>query len=96
MLRRVRVSNNEVCKPLVQALRAYHFKYDEETKTFSSEPEHDWSSHPCDAFMEGSAKLTLIEPPPPEKTIFVPPLSHSFTLEMLHETVGQQSRQGRL
>jgi hypothetical protein len=96
MLRRVRISNNEVCKPLVQALRAYHFKYDEETKTFSSEPEHDWSSHPCDAYMEGSAKLAVIEPPPPEKTIIVPPLNRTFTLDQLHETVGPSANQGRL
>jgi len=96
MLRHVRISNNEVCAPLLQALRAYHFKYDEETKTFSSEPEHDWSSHPADAYMEGAAKLSVIEPPPPEKTIIVPPLSHTFTLEQLHETVGSRANQGRI
>jgi len=96
MLRRVRISNNEPCAPLLQALRAYHFKYDEETKTFRAEPEHDWSSHPADAFMEGAAKLVEIEPPPPEKTIIVPPLSHTFTLDQLHETVGTHSTQGRL
>ena len=96
MLRRVRIANNEACAPLLQALRAYHFKYDEETKTFSSEPEHDWSSHPADAYMEGAAKLVEIEPPPPEKTIIVPPLSHSFSLDQLHETVGMHSNQGRL
>jgi hypothetical protein len=96
MLRRVRISNNEACKPFLQALRAYHFKYDEETKTFRSEPEHDWSSHPADAYMEGAAKLVEVEPPPPEKTIIVPPLSHAFTLDQLHETVGMQSKQGRL
>jgi hypothetical protein len=96
MLRRVRIANNEACKPLLMALRAYHFKYDDETKTFSSEPEHDWSSHPADAYMEGAAKLVVIEPPPPEKTIIVPPLSHSFTLEMLHEAVGPSANQGRL
>jgi len=96
MLRRVRISNNEACKPFLQALRAYHFKYDEETKTFRSEPEHDWSSHPADAYMEGAAKLVEVEPPPPEKTIIVPPLSHTFTLDQLHETVGMQSKQGRL
>jgi len=46
--------------------------------------------------MEGAAKLVEIEPPPPEKTIIVPPLSHTFTLDQLHETVGTHSTQGRL
>ncbi len=96
MLRRLRISNNEVCKPFLQAMRAYHFKYDEETKTFSSEPEHDWSSHPCDAYMEGAAKLELMPEPAPKTTIIVPPLNNSFTLEQLWENVGPQSQPGRL
>jgi hypothetical protein len=79
------------------AMRAYSFKYDEETKTFSSEPNHDWSSHPADAFMEGAARLTELEPPPPKKTIIVPAMDRSFTLEQLHETVNPFNRpSGRL
>ena len=96
MLRRVRISNNEACKPLLQALRAYHFKYDEETKTFRAEPEHDWSSHPADAFMEGAAKLVVLEPAPEPKKIIIPSLTHSFHLEQLWSTVGPQHHQGRL
>lgn len=33
-----------------EALKAYRRKYDEENKTFSKEPVHDWSSHYSDAF----------------------------------------------
>jgi hypothetical protein len=96
MLRRVRIDDGEACAPFLQALRAYHFKYDEDTKTFRSEPEHDWSSHAADAFMEGAAKLVELEPAPEPRRIIVPPLHKTFTLEQLHETVGLRQTQGRL
>lgn len=38
------------CENGVEALRAYRRKWDEETKSYSSRPEHDWSSHGADAF----------------------------------------------
>lgn len=34
----------------VKALQSYVRKWDEERKVFSDRPEHDWSSHGCDAF----------------------------------------------
>jgi phage terminase large subunit len=34
---------------LVDALEAYHRKWDEDKKKFKDKPEHDWSSHGCDA-----------------------------------------------
>ena len=55
------------------ALRDYSYKYDAETKTFSSEPDHNWSSHAADAFMEGAARLELAAPPPEPSRIIVPP-----------------------
>jgi hypothetical protein len=88
MMRRVRISSAAVCEPFLAAMRAYSFKYDEETRSFSSEPDHDWSSHAADAFMEGAARLTELEPAPKPKIISVPPLDRSFTLEHLFETVG--------
>lgn len=96
MLRNIRISSADVCKPFLMAMRAYSFKYDEETKTFSSEPEHNWSSHGADAYMEGAAILHEIEPPPPKKSIIVPPLSGTFSLEQLYETVGPSVGRGRL
>jgi hypothetical protein len=97
MLRRIRISSAPVCEPFLNAMRAYSFKYDEETKTFSSEPLHDWSSHSADAYMEGAARLIELEPPPPKKTIIVPPIDRSFTLEQLHSTVSPfNQRSGRL
>lgn len=34
---------------LVQSLMHYHYEYDEDRKIFKKLPEHDWSSHACDA-----------------------------------------------
>lgn len=38
------------CTDGLEALRAYHYHFDENKKTFSSSPVHDWSSHAADAF----------------------------------------------
>jgi hypothetical protein len=38
------------CKDGIEALRSYHYEYDEDRKSFSTKPEHDWSSHSADAF----------------------------------------------
>jgi len=34
----------------VQALRHYHYEFDEEKRVLGKKPEHDWSSHAADAF----------------------------------------------
>ena len=36
-------------KPLIDALRHHHRKYNEKMKMFSNKPQKDWSSHACDA-----------------------------------------------
>lgn len=82
-----------MCKDGLAALRAYHFKYDEEQKIMSSEPEHDWSSHAADAFMEGAAALgefvAPVEKPAPDRQLLTP-LSHQFNLEQLWQHCGPQ------
>ena len=94
MLRKVRVDKN-ACADLIHALRAYAFKYDEKTKTFSNEPLHDWSSHAADGFMEGAAVLSELEAPPEIVKPVIPPIDRSFSLEQLFETVGPR-QSGRL
>lgn len=37
--------NETNCEKGIEALRCYHFVYDEDKKDFSKEPYHDWSSH---------------------------------------------------
>lgn len=38
------------CAEGIEALRSYRYEYDEDTKTFTRKPLHDWSSHTADAF----------------------------------------------
>ena len=82
------------------ALRQYHYEYDEEKKTFSPKPYHDWSSHAADAFrylastVKTSAILTKrVET---EAAVVAPkPLHMSFTLNQLFEERDRAVRQRR-
>jgi phage terminase large subunit len=38
------------CADGIEALRQYHYAYDEDRRTFSGKPEHTWASHAADAF----------------------------------------------
>jgi phage terminase large subunit len=38
------------CGEGLEAIKAYHYGWDEDRKTFTNAPEHDWSSHGADAF----------------------------------------------
>lgn len=38
------------CGEGLEALKQYHYEYDEKRKTYTNRPEHDWSSHTADAF----------------------------------------------
>jgi len=38
------------CEKGIEALRQYHRKYNEKTMIFSTNPEHDWTSHAADGF----------------------------------------------
>ncbi len=42
--------DENACDLGLKGLEHYHYTYDEERKVLSREPEHDWSSHPSDAF----------------------------------------------
>lgn len=44
------VFDQDKTKRLLQALAHYQRKWDENKKTYSKEPLHDWASHGCDAF----------------------------------------------
>lgn len=37
------------CLPLIKALRNYKKKWDDKHRCYATHPEHDWSSHACDA-----------------------------------------------
>lgn len=38
------------CEVGLEALRSYHYEYDEDKKIFTTNPMHDWTSHGADAF----------------------------------------------
>ena len=40
------------CEPLLEALKNYHYRWDEQYNTFRKTPVHDWSSNYADAFRQ--------------------------------------------
>jgi phage terminase large subunit len=58
--------NATKCEKGLNALRAWSYKYDDDKKTFSSEPEHDWASHDGDGYSYGCVIVQQLEPPPPK------------------------------
>lgn len=73
------------CTQGLAALREYSFKYDEERRTFSAEPEHNWASHGASAFMQGAMVLREFVKPVPISTRDVRQAgsSYAFNLEDL-------------
>lgn len=82
------------CARGLEALRAWSFKWDDERKVFSAEPDHNWASHGADGFSYGAQvvrELLRADRPKPSPTYdgtFYP-----FTLDELHATVGQRRDQ---
>lgn len=79
------------CKEGVDALRQYHYEYDEEKKDFSPRPAHDWASHTADA-MRGVACVAkvsnLLSPKgekPAEPEPVAKPMNYHFKLQELFE-----------
>jgi hypothetical protein len=73
------------CGEGIEALKAYHYSWDEESKTLGRKPVHDWASHTADAFRYVAvvAKFSelITRPPaapadvPAEPEYVFPPLS---------------------
>jgi phage terminase large subunit len=57
--------NSDRCEKGLDALRSWSFEYDEDKRTFSSEPLHDWASHDGDGYSYGCLIMQLASPPPP-------------------------------
>ena len=51
----------------IEALKQWRYKWDEDRKEFSKEPEHDWASHSADAFGCGCIAYEEPKTPEPEK-----------------------------
>lgn len=59
-----RVAFSDKCEEGLEGLRAWSYEYDEESKTFSSEPKHDWASHDGDGFSYGCLIMEMFRPAP--------------------------------
>ena len=73
------------CTVGLDALRAYHREWNEETKKFDDTPAHDWASHGADAFRYLSLEWKI-----PKTTQPNPPLiDRLMDKTMIHQTFGQ-------
>jgi hypothetical protein len=78
------------CAEGIEALKAYHYAWDEDAKVFDKKPEHDWSSHTADAAryvacVVKRAEMGTRPPPAAQQSPAAVPLSGSFTLDQLFE-----------
>lgn len=85
------------CSEGVEALKAYHYEWDEDRKVLANTPMHDWSSHPADAFRYASivakTALRLARPKPPPPPIIIPSIAEAYKLDDLfayNEKRGQE------
>ena len=77
--------NKSKCERGLDGLRAWSYEYNEETRTFSSEPLHDWASHDGDGYSYGCQIMRLAEPPapPPEPIRGITVGQNTVTLDEL-------------
>ena len=81
------------CAEGIEALRQYHYEWDEEDKKFGAQPLHDWSSHAADAFRYLAcvckvSKLLLPRKDAAPKVVAPPAIrsaTYNFTLDQLFE-----------
>lgn len=72
------------CAEGVEALRQYHYQYDEDRRAYSRKPEHDWSSHAADGFRYSAvvARVSpLLVPPAPDAPPPPPKALHETTMD---------------
>ena len=72
-----KVAFNTRCERGIHGLRSWSYEYNEQTKTFSSEPLHDWASHDGDGYSYGCQVMQEVAPQKPneEKTRFATDLT---------------------
>jgi hypothetical protein len=80
------------CAKGLQMLRDWGYKYDEDRKTFSREPDHNYASHGGDAFSYGCQSVNefVASPNPQDKYRDVGhAASYAFHLEQLYQDRGE-------
>ena len=84
------------CVRGIDVLRAWAFKYDDERKVFSSEPDHNWASHGGDGFSYGAQMVReLIREETRNAERSYEGVVYPFTLDELHDNCGH-TRNARL
>lgn len=56
--------NKTACERGLVGLRSWQYEYNEDTKTFSAEPKHDWASHDGDGYSYGCVVMQQEAPKP--------------------------------
>jgi len=75
--------NKTACEDGLSALRSWSYKYDEETRQYSREPQQDWSCDAADAFCEGAKIMQEREIKPKDskrKTVLMVGPENTYTL----------------
>lgn len=75
------VAFSDKCEKGLDGLRAWAYKWDDEKKMFSSEPEHDWASHDGDGFSYGCLIMREREQKPEEKQAIFPITGHNSYIQ---------------
>lgn len=77
----------------VDGLRAWEFKWNDDTGVFSRDPLHNWASHPSDAFAYGCQVMRSYDPPKPlnEPMRGITVGANTVTLEELWKTAPTKS-----
>jgi len=73
------------CAQGLLGLREWAFKYDETRRAFSREPDHNWASHPADAFAYGASMLREYVPKQTQRVALPDGANRIYTLEQLYE-----------
>lgn len=86
------------CGEGIEAVKQYHYRWDEDLKILSSKPEHDWSSHTADAFryvacVVKNSELMARKPEP--RKVQMPRPVNSFTLDEMWELHDREVRNAR-
>lgn len=98
--------NKTRCERGIMALRDWSYRWDDQRRTFSKDPQHNWASHGADGFTYGALMIADHAKSWQDKRTEAirkaefkqsPEGAHyAFTLEQLHATVGLDNKRERL
>jgi len=81
--------NRSMCDEGLDGLRAWEFLYNEDAGVFSREPNHNWASHPSDAFAYGAQ---VVQMPRKDMPAPKPKFWHEQTLQEIFDSTPTNRR----